>query len=149
MISIVRTNSSNQDFRQLVQFLDKDLVVKDGDQHAFFAQFNKLDHINHVLVASMDNIAIGCGAIKEFDEQTAEVKRMFVLPAFRGRGIAGQLIQELERWAAELGYTNCILETGLKMTDAIRVYQKAGYTITGNYGPYIGVKESVCMKKIL
>ena len=67
MISIVRTNSSNQDFRQLVQFLDKDLVVKDGDQHAFFAQFNKLDHINHVLVASMDNIAIGCGAIKEFD----------------------------------------------------------------------------------
>ena len=149
MISIVRTNSSNQDFRQLVQFLDKDLVVKDGDQHAFFAQFNKLDHINHVLVASMDNIAIGCGAIKEFDEQTAEVKRMFVLPAFRGRGIAGQLIQELERWAAELSYTNCILETGLKMTDAIRVYQKAGYTITGNYGPYVGVKESVCMKKIL
>ena len=149
MISIVRTNSSNQDFRQLVQFLDKDLVVKDGDQHAFFAQFNKLDHINHVLVASMGNVAVGCGAIKEFDEQTAEVKRMFVLPAFRGRGIAGQLIQELERWAAELGYTNCILETGLKMTDAIRVYQKAGYTITGNYGPYVGVKESVCMKKIL
>ena len=74
---------------------------------------------------------------------------MFVLPAFRGRGIAGQLIQELERWAAELSYTNCILETGLKMTDAIRVYQKAGYTITGNYGPYVGVKESVCMKKIL
>ncbi|MBC7535839.1 MAG: GNAT family N-acetyltransferase [Ferruginibacter sp.] len=149
MISIVRTNSSNQDFRQLVQFLDKDLVVKDGDQHAFFAQFNKLDHINHVLLASMDNVAIGCGAIKEFDEQTAEVKRMFVLPAFRGRGIAGQLIQELERWAAELGYTNCILETGQKMTDAIRVYKKAGYTITGNYGQYIGVKESVCMNKIL
>ena len=74
---------------------------------------------------------------------------MFVLPEYRGRGIASAVLSELEAWARELGYTRCILETGKKQPEAIRLYQKSGYTIIPNYGPYEQVENSVCMEKAL
>ncbi len=149
MIHLLRTDAANEDFRYLVGFLDADLKVKDGDQHSFFSQYNKLDAIRHVIVASWDGRPAGCGAIKAYTETIAEVKRMFVLPELRGKGIAWRVLQGLEQWAGELGYADCILETGKKMTEAIRLYERNGYNRIDNYGQYIGVESSVCMKKKL
>lgn len=149
MLTIERTNSSHPDFISLVQQLDEDLLVRDGKDHAFFKQFNKIDNINHVVVAYYDNVAVGCGAIKPFDSDTAEVKRMFVQPHMRGRGIAAGILKELELWAKELGYVNTILETGIRQPEAIRLYKKSNYTIIPNYGQYVGVATSVCMTKKL
>jgi putative acetyltransferase len=149
MFKIIRTNSTHPDFINLVKNLDADLAVIDGGDHSFYAQFNKIDSIKHTVVASQDNEPLACGAIKEFSPNTMEVKRMYTATKSRGKGIATQVINELEKWAAELGYEKCILETGKRQPDAIALYQKNGYRITPNYGQYVGVENSVCFEKVL
>jgi putative acetyltransferase len=149
MISIVRTNSDNTDFRKLVNLLDAELLVRDGEEHVFYAQFNNIDSLSEVVVAYSDQIAVGCGAIKAYAEQTAEIKRMFVKEENRGKGVAGKILGELETWSRELNFDECILETGFKQPEAIALYKKSGYEVIPNYGQYIGVENSVCMKKII
>ena len=149
MIRCIRTNSGNLDFQNLVRELDADLSIRDGEDHAFYAQFNKIDTIKYSVVALDDGKAVGCGALKEYSPGTAEVKRMYVLQDWRGLGIASLILNQLELWAIELNYTKCILETGLKQPEAIALYKKNGYTITPNYGQYIDVTNSVCFEKVL
>lgn len=148
-LTLIRVDSDQADFRKLVALLDQDLAVRDGDEHAFYAQFNKVDTIKEVVVAYQNNNAVGCGAIKPFSATQAEVKRMFVHPDYRKQGIAAQILNELEKWATEIGFSDCVLETGKKQPEAIALYQKAGYQIGPNYGQYIGVDNSVCMLKQL
>ncbi|PKQ60440.1 GNAT family N-acetyltransferase [Labilibaculum filiforme] len=149
MIDLKRTNSDNKDFVGLVAVLDADLAIRDGENHAFYSQFNKLDQIKHVVIVYENSKPVGCGAIKEYESLVIEVKRMFVLPESRGRGIASKVLQELENWASELYFEKCILETGVKQPEAIALYNKNGYHFIPNYGQYKGVKESVCFEKIL
>ncbi|MDT0641257.1 GNAT family N-acetyltransferase [Zunongwangia sp. F363] len=78
-----------------------------------------------------------------------EIKRMFTLSLFRGRGFAGKVLKELETWAAELNYSKCILETGVRQPEAIALYKKSGYRIIPNYGQYAGIENSVCFQKDL
>ena len=90
---------------------------------------------------------VGCGAFKKFDDNTAEIKRMFVHPNHRNKGIAKFVLTELELWANDLGFISFILETSPKLTSAIALYEKTGYQLIPNYGQYIGVENSICMKK--
>jgi putative acetyltransferase len=147
MTMLIRTDSDNADFRELVVLLDRELQIRDGDEHSFYAQFNKIDKIRHVVVAYFDEKAVGCGAFKEYADSVAEIKRMYVRPEWRGRGIAGKILSELEMWAKELNFSECVLETGWKQPEAVCLYQKSGYEIIPNYGQYAGVANSVCMKK--
>lgn len=147
MLKIIRTDSLNEDFRELVRLLDEDLSVRDGADHSFYAQFNKIDMIKNVVVAYADEKAVGCGAFKPFDEKSIEIKRMFTRPENRGQGIAVEILRELENWARELEFTFAVLETGKKQPEAIRLYQKSGYELIPNYGQYEGMENSVCMKK--
>ena len=143
-----RTDSDNPDFQYLVALLDADLSVRDGDEHAFYDQFNKITTIRNAIVCYVDDKAIGCGAFKKYDENKAEIKRMFVLPGYRGHGICLNILRELELWAAEMNYAECILETGKNQPEAIHLYQqKAGYSIIPNYGQYQHIENSVCMIK--
>ncbi len=147
---IIRTDSTNKDFIELVKYLDADLAIRDGDDHPFYDQFNKIDSIKHVVVAYDENkLAVGCGAIKQFEPRLMEVKRMFVPMEQRGKGIAGKILKELENWAMDLGNTKCILETGIKQPEAISLYKKCSYQITENYGQYAGIEKSICFEKIL
>jgi len=147
MLTIVRTDSTNPDFRALVKMLDADLAERDGEAHIFYAQFNKIENLRHVVVAYEDGIPVGCGALKEYEPGTMEVKRMFVPPAHRKNGIARRVLSELERWAEELSCTRCILETGKKQPEAIALYKKSEYSVIPNYGQYAGVENSVCFEK--
>lgn len=149
MIHLKRTDSDNSDFQLLVRDLDIELKVRDGDDHEFYAQYNKTDNIKYVVVAFENEVAVGCGAIKAFDAETMEVKRMFVPLKDRGKGIASFVLAELESWAIELGYKKCVLETGDKQPEAIRLYTKNGYHIIPNYGQYKGVETSKCFEKLL
>jgi putative acetyltransferase len=149
MLKLTRTDSTNEDFRQLVPILDKELAVLDGEDAEFYAQFNKTESIPHVIVAYQDGIPVGCGAIRAYEGDTAEVKRMFVLRPFRRRGIAEQVLYELEAWARELSYSTLILETGVVQPEAIGLYQKNGYHIIPNYGQYADMPKSVCMQKTI
>lgn len=147
MPDLIRTNSANSDFIALVKLLDADLAIRDGKDHAFYAQFNKIDSIPYVIVAYSNGKAIGCGAIKAFGENSMEVKRMFTNPDHRGTGIASAVLRNLELWTAELGCTHCILETGIRQPEAIALYEKNGYHRIPNYGQYAGIEDSYCFEK--
>ena len=149
MLKIIRTDSENGDFQALVRLLDADLAIRDGDLHGFYAQFNKIDAIKNAVVAYDGETAVGCGAFKPFDDDSVEIKRMYVRPENRGVGIAVEVLKELENWAAELDFKAAVLETGKKQPEAIRLYEKSGYELIPNYGQYIGLENSVCMKKSL
>ena len=148
-LTLIRTDSDQTDFRQLITLLDQDLAIRDGDEHAFYAQFNKVDSIKEVIVAYVNEVPAGCGAIKRFTDDTVEVKRMFVHPNYRNQGVAAKIVAALETWAIELGYHYSVLETGKKQPEAIALYEKSKYQRTANYGQYIGIENSVCMKKTL
>jgi putative acetyltransferase len=147
MIIISRTQSTNKDFIELVKLLDADLKIRDGEDHAFYNQFNKVDTIKHVVVAYKNEQAIACGAIKEYDQYTMEIKRMFTHVDFRSQGIASMIIIALEKWAKELTYERIILETGIKQPEAINLYKKNGYVLIPNYGQYTEIETSVCFEK--
>lgn len=149
MKKIIRTDSSNTDFQELASLLDQDLAIRDGEEHSFFAQFNKIDLIKNVVVAYANNTAVGCGAFKSYDNKTVEIKRMFVREENRGKGIAVKILYELEKWAVEENFKFAILETGKKQPEAIRLYQKSGYELIPNFGQYAEIENSVCMKKKL
>jgi len=149
MLRIHRTNNKNKDFIDLVKLLDTSLKISDGDEHDFYNQYNGIDAIKYAIVAYWNDIPVGCGAIKEFDVATVEVKRMYTDTDYRGRKIATQILASLEKWAQELGYKRCILETGKKQPEAIQLYHKNKYQVTENYGQYAGVENSVCFEKKL
>lgn len=149
MQKLIKTTSQNQDFIDLVKLLDADLAKRDEEDHVFYAQYNKLDSIKYALVAYDKDQPIGIGAIKEFETDSIEVKRMYVLPEFRGQGFATNILVELENWAQELGYKKCVLETGKRQPEAIELYKKNGYKIISNYGQYKNVKNSICFEKYL
>jgi GNAT superfamily N-acetyltransferase len=146
-MNTVRTNSKNQDFIKLITALDAYLKVTDGDEHDFYNQFNNIDILKEVVVTYVNCKAVGCAAIKKFNNNTVEVKRMFVLKENRGSGVAQKLLGALEDWAKELGYSKCVLETGIRQVEAVTFYKKSKYKVIPNYGQYIGMENSVCFEK--
>lgn len=147
MTILKRTNAADEDFKTLVTYLDAALRELDGEDHAFYSQFNNLNDIQTVIVCYVDDIPIACGAFKKYSSHQVEIKRMFVLPQHRGHGIGHIVLKELEVWAASLQYSSCILETGKKQPQAISLYKKAGYHIIENFGAYKEDENSVCMAK--
>lgn len=145
-MKLVRTTSDNPDFKMLTQMFDTYLIDIDGDEKDFFAQYNQI-YLQNVIVCYENNIPVGCGAIKAYNAETGEIKRMFVHPEHRKKGVANAVLQELELWAKELRFTSCVLETSFKLENAIALYKKFGYRKIPNYGQYIGVESSVCMQK--
>ena len=148
MVALTKTTSENLDFKNLTQLFDEYLVDIDGDEKDFFAQYNQI-YIDNVIVCYENGIALGCGAFKEYESKVAEIKRMFVLPEHRGKGIAVAVLHELEAWAKKSGYCNFILETSPKLESAVALYKKADYEIIPNFGQYIGIENSICMKKTI
>ncbi|BDD12277.1 N-acetyltransferase (plasmid) [Fulvitalea axinellae] len=145
---LLRTESTHEDFVSLVRHLDAELAIKNGDNHDFFAQYNKIDTLQHVVVVyNPEGQPVSCGAIKPFDENSVEVKRMYTLTEHRGKGYAGVVLNNLEQWASELGYERCVLETSADFHEAIGLYQKKGYKPIPKYGQYIEVESSRCFQK--
>jgi len=149
MEQLKRTTSTDSNFKSMVTLLDADLAERDGDDNAFYAQFNGIVHLKYCVVYYIDNLPVGCGAFKPFNETTIEVKRMFILPSHRGKSIASKVLNELELWAKEFNYYSSVLETGLRQPEAIALYKKNGYTIIPNYPPYEKMENSVCFNKLL
>ncbi|MEZ4926477.1 MAG: GNAT family N-acetyltransferase [Saprospiraceae bacterium] len=149
MLQLIRTNSKNERFISLVKLLDQELAERDGAEHGFYATYNGIDQIQHVVLVMENDQAIACGAFKAFEEDSVEIKRMFVLKEVRGKGVAASVLSSLEEWALELGYQKTVLETGKRQPEAIGLYLKNGYRQISNYGQYAGVENSVCFEKKL
>lgn len=145
----IRTISDHPDFRKMVNALDEDLYLRNGEAQLKYRPYNQIDKIKHAIVIYWEGKPVGCGCFKRFDDHTVEMKRMFVLPEMRGKQLAARMLQELETWAIEEGNTAAVLETGHKQVEAIRLYTIAGYLLTENYGQYAGMEESICYRKEL
>jgi len=149
MLNLIRTDFNNLDFVELVKLLDADLKIRDGVEHGFYDQFNKIDGLKNVVVAYQNSIPVGCGAFKIHDSNFVEIKRMYVTVEGRRKSVASKVLNELENWARELNHKMCILETGKQQPEAIELYKKCGYIITPNFGFYENVENSVCFEKLI
>jgi GNAT superfamily N-acetyltransferase len=136
--------------RRLVGALDAELsILYRPDQR--FGPNLKAEHLSPglgtFLLARTDGRAIGCGALRRVDADSGEVKRMYVEPEMRGRGVARQILDRLEAAAMELKLSRLVLETGIHQAEAIALYQKAGFVPVPCWGEYVGASTSVCYEK--
>lgn len=149
MYSAKRTNSQNTDFDTLVIDLNNYLAEQYGEIQKQYNPHNKVDGIDTVIVIYDGETPIGCGCFKPYDNEAVEIKRMYVRPENRNQGVATLIMESLEQWAAELGYTACVLETGDNQPEAVALYEKIGYVVTEKYGVYVNLNNSICMRKSL
>lgn len=147
----IKTNSEDPAFITLCEKLDQTLsdAVGAKKQEKVYAAHNNLNYINDVFLIYDEDTAIGCGAYKMYDEETVEVKRIFISPDYRGMGLAKELLRRLEADARIGGFRYAVLETNRILTSAVELYHRMGYKDIPNYPPYTELKESVCMKRKL
>lgn len=148
-VIIKRTNNADKDFNMLVSLLDMDLLERYKEKQAEYDKYNKIESLDTVVVAYDGNKPVGCGCFKVFSNDTIEIKRMYVHPDHRKKGIGAMIIVELEKWAIEKGFKYAVLETAGKQPEAIHLYHKSGYTVIDNYGQYVNMPMSICLKKSL
>jgi GNAT superfamily N-acetyltransferase len=148
-IQIKRTNSQDVDFKYLISSLDNELSDTYGGKQKKYDGFNIIEKNDTVVLAYQNDIPLGCGCIRKYNNDTMEIKRMFVSKDFRGKGVSKLILKELESWAIEKGYYKAILETGIYQKNAIELYSKHGYEQTENYGQYSNIQTSICMIKNL
>jgi GNAT superfamily N-acetyltransferase len=144
-----RTSTADKDFQYLVNCLDHELWVELKEDQATYDQHNKVPDIKTALLIYRDGEPAACGCFKEFDTETVEIKRMFVQKNHRGLGLSKKILRELEAWAIQKKYKQAVLETSIRFKTARQLYESSGYTVIPNYPPYVGLTESVCMKKQL
>jgi GNAT superfamily N-acetyltransferase len=138
----------SDDARSLIEQLDEDLLRRYPAQaiHGLHPQ-DADDPALTFLVALVDGRPVGCGALRPLASCVGEVKRMFVLPEFRGRGVARRMLAALETKAREAGYSSLRLETGARQPEAIGLYTSAGYVEIPRFGEYTGNPFSICFEK--
>ena len=139
----------NIDFIKLIKLLDEDLNERNGELQKQYDKHNKVDYINDVVIIYKDEVPVACGAFKEQNIDAIELKRIFVIKENRRQGLSKLIINELEKLGRSKGYKYALLETGIKQHEAINLYRNTGYEVIENYEPYIGNRNSVCMKKDL
>ena len=143
------TDGEDRDFVNLCSRLDSTLdeMLEGKIQRSQYEQYNQRDNIHDVIVVYQNGKPVACGGFKMYDEDHAELKRLFTEPHVQNMGIGGELIRRLEAKAKIKGYRWCILETGEPLEAACHVYKKAGYKIIPNYGQYADMPDSICMER--
>lgn len=128
---------------ELDDFLNR--LVGGEENRSQYLPLNSLQDIHEVIIAYDYDIPVGCVSFKRFEEDTAEVKRVFVKESYRGKGISKELMRLLEERAKEKGCSKLLLESGEPLTAAMGVYHSIGYAVIPNYGEYKCMKDSICM----
>jgi GNAT superfamily N-acetyltransferase len=147
-LTVSPASPHDEDARRLLERLSAELAALYGDDGsgAFAPDDVRVPGAAFVL-ARWHGLAVGCGALRPLEEDVAEVKRMFVEPAYRGRGIARRVLAVLEAQARTFGYRVVRLETGVRQPVALRLYEAAGYRRIDCYGRYATDPLSVCFEK--
>ena len=138
---------TNADLTALVAELDAYFRAGWGEAADHYKQYHTLDGMACAAVAYIEGTPAACGCWRAFDPVTAEIKRMYVRPAYRRQGIAGKIVAALEQHAAASGCHRAVLETGAEMPDAIAFYEKQGYRLVPNYSDFVDDEICVCMEK--
>lgn len=149
-LAFTRTFADEPIARELIAELDAGFLQWYSPDHMFGLHPNEeRDPRLHFFVIYQGENAVGCGALRVLDENTGELKRMYVREAYRRRGISRKLIEHLENTARALGITCMRLETGPEQVEALALYESCGYSYIPPYGEYVGSPVSICMEKTL
>lgn len=136
--------------QSLVRALDAELdqrYPEEGANHFRLDLHEVMPGRGVFLVAYAEDVAVGCGAVRINEPGVAEIKRMYVLPECRGRGIAGAVLKALEQQAEALGAHQLVLETGARQPESLAVYRRAGFIEIPRFGEYLDSPLSLCMGK--
>lgn len=150
-MQLIVTEGTDERFKHLCSKLDDylNMIVGGEQQRTQYTKYNQLDSIHDVVLIIEDDKAVGCGSFKKYDDQTAELKRVYVSEEYRGKRYGRVILEQLESIAKNKGYKSLILETGRPLEQAKNLYTNMGYKIIDNYGQYVDMKDSICMEKIL
>jgi putative acetyltransferase len=151
-LAVTAVPLSHPDALALIELLDAELTERypnPDDNHFELTAAQVSDGQGVFLLATMGAEAVGCGALRRLDQETGEVKRMYVVPAARRGGVGRRLIAELEQHARRLNLHRLVLETGEQQPESIGLYERAGFARVPCFGEYAGCPASVCMGKSL
>ena len=148
-VTIVADDAGGETAQRLIQALCAELSERYDNPPSPFVPSDTSGPRSVFLIARVDGEPTGCGALRRIDDTTAEIKRMYVAPTGRRRGIARRILAELERAAAEFGYRAVRLETGIYQAEAIALYESSGYRRIPAFGHYVGSAISVCYEKLV
>jgi putative acetyltransferase len=148
-LKFIITNEKNKDFIKLTNLLDDYYIDLFGDIALNYQKYNKINSNHDVCLVYLNNNPIACGSFKFYDEETVEMKRLFVLKEYQNQGIGQKILQKLEKLAKDKGYSFSILQTGVDMPAACNFYKNNNYEIIDNYDQFKGDSLVVCMKKEL
>jgi putative acetyltransferase len=149
-ITIATEPFDSADARRLISALDEHLAGRYPPEQRFGPNLKPEQiaaGLGTFVVARVHGRAVGCGALRKLDEATAEVKRMYVEPELRGRGLARKILDHLEDVARGLGVHRLVLETGIYQAEAIALYRRAGFRPVRCWGEYAQALTSVCFEK--
>lgn len=149
-ITVTPVPFDSDDARRLIAALDEHFAALYPPEQRFGPNLRP-EHLEPgrgtFVIARADGLAVGCGAFRMLDEGTAEVKRMYVEPAVRGRGVGRGILDHLEGAARALGARRLVLETGTFQTEAISLYRRAGFNPIDCFGEYATSPTSLCFEK--
>lgn len=151
-VVVQRADFASPEAQALVHALNTELKAIYPEQGATHFQLDPeelAEGRGAFFIASIGGRAAGCGAIRRIAGDTGEIKRMYVVPELRGRGISRRVLSVLEAEGRRLGLTRLVLETGARQAAAIALYERAGFRPTAPFGEYVGSPLSVCMEKTL
>jgi len=146
-VRILSDNPAGSIAKELIEALCQEMAARYGMPPSPFSSSERAVPRSAFRVAWLGDRAVGCGALRPFEGDIAEIKRMYVTPAGRRQGIARRILQELERCAQEFGYRTIRLETGVRQPEAQALYEAVGYRRIPAFGPYVGNPTSVCFEK--
>jgi putative acetyltransferase len=151
-VTIRRADLLSPDAQALIAALNAELSAaypEPGATH-FRLDADDVAEGRGVFLMAMDgDRPTGCGAVRRLGRRSGEIKRMYVVPEARGRGVGREILSALEAEARGLGLTRLLLETGQRQTEAIALYERAGFSRIPTFGEYVGSPTSVCMAKEL
>ena len=150
MVRWIITDRDDADFIALCRRLNEELVLKlSGSVDPISSRANATDDFGSVLLGKNEKVPVACAALRPFSEDTVELKRMFVSPEWRRKGLGKAILQKCEEMARQEKYRHIVLETNILLPDAKTLYEKNGYGRIDSYGPYAFLKETLCMGKTL
>ena len=149
MLKIEYYKKLNDDFEMLNKLIDDEYFSRFGEIYLKYQPYNTLESIEDFFIAYQNEKPVGCGCLKRISEEVVELKRVYVLPEYRKKGIANLLVDCCEETAKSQNFLCIRLETGVVMEEAIQLYKKRAYCIVENYEDFVDDELCCCMEKKL